>query len=310
MVFMMNCTGFISSCRSVSLVLIICLVIVICDATQQTPTSTSIKLSITIKTTPGMIIWLDGLRYGAVPANSELKIRNLRSGTHTIRARLKGKHEITQLLTLTTGASRTVQLSPTLPAAEAELHFQTAEELRERGDHTAAIEEYRQAIRLHSSSAVARVGLARSLMVTEEYEDAVTEARRALRNAGKPFPEAHTIIANTRRAQGLYDEALASYRTALLQAHDFSPEAHTGLALTCQELNRAEEAINHFRLAAAQSNETEPVIYFLLGGLLEREQRTKEAIAAYENYLRLEPQGRNTAAVRSVLKQLLRQEPQ
>ncbi len=94
-----------------------------------------------------------------------------------------------------------------------------------------------------------------------------------------------------------------------MQAHDFSPEAHTGIALTEQELNRAEDAIRHFHLAAAQSNDTEPVIYFLLGGLLERERRTKEAIEAYENYLRLEPSGRNAAAVRSVLKQL-RQEPQ
>ncbi len=152
------------------------------------------------------------MRYGAVPVSSELKIRNLRSGAHIILARLKGKREITQPITLAAGASQTVQLSLSLPASEAELHFQNAEELRECGDHPAAIEEYRQAIKLHRHSyAVARAGLARSLMATEEYEDAVTEARRALRDAGRPFPEAHTIIANTRRAQGLYDVSQLSH---------------------------------------------------------------------------------------------------
>ena len=74
-----------------------------------------------------------------------------------------------------------------------------------------------------------------------------------------------------------------------------------------EELNQAEDAIKHFSIAAAQSNGTEPVIYFLLGGLLQHEQRTKEAIEAYENYLKLEPQGKSAAAVRSLLTQLRRE---
>ncbi|HZS07114.1 MAG TPA: tetratricopeptide repeat protein [Blastocatellia bacterium] len=302
----MNRAGFISSHLAAALA--ICLALIAPINAQQTSSAAGTGTSVNVKTSPGTTIWLDGLRYGNVPASGELTIRNLRGGTHSLRARLKGKQEVTQTVTLITGTQRAIRIPLAVPAGEAELHFQNAEESRERADHAAAIEEYRQAIKLHGGSySAARVGLARSLMAKEEYEDAIAEARRAVHDARKPFPEAQTVIANTKRAQGLYDEALAGYRTALLQAHDFSPEAHTGVALTYEELNQSENAIKHFRIAAAQSNGTEPVIYFLLGGLLQHEQRTKEAIEAYENYLKLEPQGKSAGAVRSLLTQLRRE---
>jgi len=277
-------------------------------AAQRTPSSSAASASLIVKTTPGAIVWVDSVRYGAAPASGELRIKNLRAGPHAIRVMVKGKREVREAVALGAGSRKTLQLSSNVPADEAELRFQTAEELRERGDQAAAVKEYRQAIKLQGGRYVAaRVGLARSLMADEQYEEAVAEARRAAREYNGPYPEAHTVIANTRRAQGLYDEALSSYRTALAQARDFSPEAHTGVALTYEELNRPEEAIKHFRLAMTQSSDTEPVIYFLLGSLLERQSRAKEAVEAYEKYLQLEPQGKNASAVRSVIKQLKRE---
>jgi tetratricopeptide (TPR) repeat protein len=72
-----------------------------------------------------------------------------------------------------------LQLTFSRPAGEAELQFQEAEELRESGDHAAAIKAYREAIKLKDGIyPAARAGLARSLMASEEYEEAVTEARR------------------------------------------------------------------------------------------------------------------------------------
>jgi tetratricopeptide (TPR) repeat protein len=272
---------------------------------EAPPPATS---SLLVKAAPGAIIWVDSVRYGAVPESGELKIKHLRAGVREVRARLKGKREVTQTVSLTTGAQRALQISFAAPASEAELRFQEAEELRERGNHTAAIQTYRQAIKLRRAGyPAARVGLARSLMAIEEFEEAVAEAQRAAREQPGRHPEAHTVIANTKRAQGLYDDALISYRTALAQARDLSHEAHTGLALTYQELNQVADAIKHFRLAAAQGGEAEPVIYYLLGSLLDRERRAKEAIAAYEKYLQLEPQGKFASAVRSMLKQLQRE---
>lgn len=277
-------------------------------AAQAASSAPAASATLTIKTAPQTIVWVDGLRYGAVPAGGELTVKNLRAGAHTVRARLKGKRETTQTVTLAAGADQTIQLAPGLPADQAELHFQTAEELREQSKHAEAVKEYRAAIKLKARGyPAARIGLARSLMATEEFDDAVAEARRAMREKPGPYPEAHTVIANTKRTQGFYEEAAAEYRVALTQARDFSPEAHTGLALAYQEMVRPADAIKHFRLAVAQANDTEPVVYFLLGSALERERRNKEALEAYEKYLELQPNGSQAPAVRSVLRRLRRE---
>lgn len=264
-----------------------------------------------IKAEQGTIVWVDNLRYGAIPESGELTIKNLKAGTHKLRARQLGKREITQPIIVKADATTTVELTFKLPASAAEQRFQNAEALRERGKHKDAIPEYQTAIKLNKNSyATARIGLARSLMAMSEYDDAINEARRAAREAAANSTlaaEATTVIANTYRGQGLYDEAFENYRKALTLARNISPEAHTGLALTWQEENKLDEAIKHFRLAATQSNDTEPIIYYLLGNLLDREGFIKEAIEVYEKYLVLEPNSKFAVTTRSMLKQLKRE---
>lgn len=274
---------------------------------SQAPQAPQANAALMVKAPPQAIVWVDSLRYGVVPPNGELIIKNLRTGSHTIRARLKGKRELTQTTVLADGRGQTVQLNFIAPADQAELHFQTAEELRDQSKHEEAIKEYRAAIKSRRQTyPAASLGLARSLMAMEEFDDAIAEARRAMRGNPSTSAEAYTIIANTKRTQGFYQDAVADYHTALRLAHGISPEAHTGLALADQDLVQVEEAIRQFRLAIAQANDTEPVIYFLLGSTLERERRNKEALEAYEKYLQLEPNGRQSAAVRSVLNRLRR----
>lgn len=264
-----------------------------------------------VKAEAGTIVWVNNLRYGTVTESGELTIRNLKTGPHKLRARLLGKRELTQIVIVKAAAQTTAQLTFKLPASAAEQRFQNAEGLREKGKHKDAIPEYQTALKLGKGSyAQARIGLARSLMATSEYEAAVNEARRAVREAAANSTlaaEATTVIANTYRAQGLYDEALENYRKALSLARNVSPEAHTGLALTWQEENKIPDAIQHFRTAAAQANDTEPIIYYLLGNLLDREGQIKEAIEIYEKYLLLEPNSRFAVTVRSMLKQLKRE---
>jgi Flp pilus assembly protein TadD len=274
----------------------------------DTPAQSDSTASLLIKTSPDTVIWVDSLRYGVVPESGELTVKNLPAGARTVRARLKGKRELTRKVVLAAETPQSVQLIFTAPADKAELAFQTAEELREKGAHADAIKEYRAALKLRPMGfPSARVGLARSLMASEDYEQAVAEARRAAHEKGGVFPEAFTVIANTKRTQGFYDDAISNYQTALTQAHGISPEAHTGLALAYQDRNHPQDAIKHFRLAITQANDTEPIIYFLLGSSLEREYMTKEAVVAYEKYLQLDPKGSQAAAVRSVLKQLRRE---
>lgn len=267
--------------------------------------------SLLVKAEPGAIVWVDNLRYGAVPESGELTIQNLKPGAHKLRARLFGKRELAQTVAVKPTARTTVQLNFKLPASAAEQSFQNAEALREKGKHKDAIPEYQAALKLSKGSyASARIGLARSLMATSEYEDAINEARRAVREAAANTTlaaEATTVMANTYRAQGLYDEAFENYRKALTLVRNVSPEAHTGLALTWQEDNKLDEAIKHFRTAAAQANDTEPIIYYLLGNLLDREGHIKDAIEAYEKYLLLEPNSKYAVTTRSLLRALKRE---
>lgn len=272
-------------------------------ALSQNPT-TSNSSSLTVKTSPGAIIWVDTLRYGAVPQNGELVVKNVAAGARTVRARLKGKREAAQTITLAADSPQSIQIALSTPADPAELSFQTAEELRDRGKSADAIKEYRRAIQLRPRYPAARLGLARSLLSSENYEAALAQARQVLSDKPGPSPEAHTIIANIKRTQGFTDDALAAYRTALTQARNFSPEAHTGMAIAYQDRNRAEDAIKHYKLAVAQANDTEPILYFLLGSALEREARNKEAVVAYEKYLELAPNSSQASAIRSVVKQL------
>ncbi|MCI0661287.1 MAG: tetratricopeptide repeat protein [Acidobacteria bacterium] len=265
-------------------------------------------VSLTCKTEPGTIIWVDSLRYGTVTEGGEMTLNNLSVGAHTVRARLKGRREIAQGIKLSGEANLTIQLDLSKLADKAELNFQSAEELRGIGKHTEAIDLYRLAIELRGGNyPVARLGLARSLLSNENYSEAVAEARKALREKRGVYPEAHTVIGNIKRIQGLYDDALTSYHTSLKQTNNFSPEAHTGTAMIYQDRNLSEEAIKHFQTAIAQANDTEPIVYFLLGSILEREYRNKEAVESYEKYLRLQPNTTQASALRSVLKQLRRE---
>jgi tetratricopeptide (TPR) repeat protein len=266
------------------------------------------RSSLTITTKPGTMIWVSSLYYGPVSDSGELTINNLRAGAHTVRARLKGMREVSRTVKIAAGSQQSIELAFSVPADDAEESFQTAEELRERGDHAEAVKEYRKAIKLRPRGyPAARLGLARSLMAKGEYDRALSEARAARREKSGPYPEAHIVLANINRNAGYSEDALDDYRKALAQARGVSPEAHTGIAIIYQDRLRIEEAIEHFRLAISQANDTEPEIYFLLGTALEREYRNKEAVEAYEKYMELAPHSSQAISLRSVVRQLKRE---
>jgi predicted TPR repeat methyltransferase len=50
--------------------------------------------------------------------------------------------------------------------------------------------------------------------------------------------------------------------------------------------------------------DTEPILYYQLAEILEKAGRNKEAIEAYRNYLRLDPEGEYASAVESIIERL------
>jgi tetratricopeptide (TPR) repeat protein len=69
-------------------------------------------------------------------------------------------------------------------------------------------------------------------------------------------------------------------------------------------MNLLDEAIKEYRAGIAQDMDTEPILYYLLGSALEKRQRFREAIDAYRNYLRLDPEGQYASAVESIIERL------
>lgn len=259
--------------------------------------------TVTLTTQPGAVVWVNEVRRGTADAGGRLTLR-LAPGRHTLRVRAKGFAERTLALLPTQRGALNVALTQTTDAAE--LAFQQAEEAREKGNNAAAVESYREALKLRPRFAAAHLGLARALESQGNTDEALEELKRA--RADRPvYPEAWAVEGRIQRSLADYDASLAAFARALRESRGFQPEAHTGAGLVYEEQGNHEEAVASFRKALAQLSDTEPVVYELLGRNLEKVERWKEAVAAYEKYLELAPQGAHASAINSIIDQLRQQ---
>ena len=79
------------------------------------------------------------------------------------------------------------------------------------------------------------------------------------------------------------------------------------MAKVWEDKGQFAEAILEYKKALVQLSDSEPVIYQMLGAAYEKVEKPKEAVAAYEKYLQLAPNGSYAAAIRSILEQLKRE---
>ena len=100
---------------------------------------------------------------------------------------------------------------------------------------------------------------------------------------------------------------MKSFRRAIVEARGVQPEAHVGMAKVYEDKGQFDLAVAEYRKAIVQLSDSEPVIYQMLGATYERIEKPKEAVAAYEKYLQLAPNGSYAAAIRSILEQLKRE---
>jgi len=264
--------------------------------------------SITLKTEPKAVVWLDEVRRGVTGETGEFEIARVSPGRHSLRVRAAGFAERTLTLLPAERGLVSVALKRTTDAAE--LAFQQAEEARERATsddaRREAVELYRRALAARARFAAAHVGLARVLLDLNDYEGALEEVEAA-RKARPNLAEASAVEGRILRASAQNAEAVEAYRRAIREARGFQPEAHTGLGIIHEEEGRYEEAAAVFLKAVAQLSDTEPVLYELLGRVYERQEKYKEAVAAYEKYLALAPRGKLAPAIESVIEQLRKQ---
>jgi tetratricopeptide (TPR) repeat protein len=270
--------------------------------------------SITVVTQPNTTIWLDDVKRGVTDASGKLTIKLVASGIRKLRLRANGFKEITQ--NLTTSQSE-VKVGLIKTTDEAELAFQKAEA---ETDKEKAVGFYENAVKLRPKYAEAFVGMARVLISLEDVEGAL----KAIANARKIRPvyaEASAVEGRIYKNDDQEAKAIASFKRAVKEGNGFQPEAHTGLALLYKE--KAERyksngdfeletqtyqlAADELKVAISQLSGSEPMFYEILGSIFEKMKKFKEAIAIYEEFIRLFPESNEVATYQSYIVQAKKQ---
>jgi len=275
--------------------------------------------TITIITEPNADVWLDDIKRGTTDESGKLIVKPVPAGKHILRVRADGFKEISQsLLPVQRGD---IKISLVKTTDEAELAFQQAEKIVATSKESAK-ELYEKAITLRPKFAEAHLGLARVLL---EQSD-VIGALEAIRNARKVRPnyaEASAVEGRIYKMNEEEQKALASYKRAIAEGKGFQPEAYTGLALFYKEKAEAAGAEGDFeneQIYYAQSVKYFPsaisqlsgapdaiVVYQLFGLVYEKMKKYKDAIAVYEEFLRVFPDISEASVVRSFIIQLKKQ---
>lgn len=271
---------------------------------------------ITVISEPRATVWIDGVRYGKTDTEGRLEIKTVAPGGHVFRVRADGFTEKT--LSITAGHRGDLKISLSKTTDEAELTFQEAERLTSV-DREKAANAFRRATRLRPNYVDAFIGLARVLSEAGDLEDA-KDAIAAARRLRPGLAEASAIDGRIHKENGEEAQAIAAFKRAIAEGRGFQPEAYTGLGLLYKE--RAEgfggsgdfenedanynQSANYLKTALKQLSGAPDaiVIYQLLGLLYERQKRYAEAIAIYEEFLRLFPNSVEAEAVRSFIVQL------
>jgi tetratricopeptide (TPR) repeat protein len=262
---------------------------------------------LTITTEPNAIVWIDEIRRGTTDASGKLTLNKISAGRHSVRVRANGfKENVTPLVPGRRALA--VKLVPTTD--EAELKFQEAETAREKARDDVSLQKaadlYREAIKLRAAFPAAHVGLARVLMDLNDFKQAHAEIDAA-RRTRPAYAEASAVEGRIYREEAFGDEAIRSFRRAIREGGGVQPEAYVGIARVLEDKGQFAEATVEYKKALAQLSDSEPVIYQMLGAAYEKIEKPKEAVAAYEKYLELAPNGSYAAAIRSILEQLKRE---
>ena len=265
---------------------------------------------VTVITEPNAIVWIDEIRRGSTDSSGRLTDLKVGSGVHALRVRATGFKESSLPISATQRGEIRARLWRTTD--EAELLFQQAESAREtaRDDvaRQSAAELYRRALKVRAAFPAAHIGLARVLLDLNDTNGALEEIDAARRTRAV-YPEASAVEGRIYRETGQTDEAIGAFNRAIREAHGFQPESHVGIGRVYEDKGQYELAAREFDIAIKQLSDTEPVIYQMLGAAYEKSGNNREAIAAYENYLRLAPNGSLAPAVRSIVDQLKSERP-
>jgi len=272
--------------------------------------------SITVVTEPKSRVWIDGILFGRTGADGRLEIRSIAAGAHQLKIRSDGSKEKVQILPAAAKGDIAVTLAKTDDPAE--LAFQDAERLGSL-DREKQIAAYKKAIKLRPAYFDAYIGLARA-----QTEDGDTEAAQQtiskLKRLRPGIAEASAVEGRIWKESGDETKAIATFKRSIAEGKGIQAEANTGLGLlykdraesaagsgdTDNEKANYTEAAKYLKIALKQLSGAPDalVIYQLLGLVYERMDQKAEAIAVYNEFLKLFPDAPEASAVRSFIVQL------
>ncbi len=136
---------------------------------------------------------------------------------------------------------------------------------------------------------------------------AVESYRKALMIKADGFPEAQFNLGMALRRMGDNAGAEAAFRKAIDDSSlrkKTNPLAQNMLGIILRERGDYNGADRAFRKAILQSGGDVPVAHYNLAVLLERIERSRDAVSEYKTYLKLAPRGKNATNARLRLKRL------
>ncbi len=272
--------------------------------------------SVTVTTEPNASVWLDDVLRGASDQDGKLTIAPITAGAHRIRVRADGFKETSQ--NLAAAQKGDVKIALVVTTDPAELAFQEAEKLSST-NREKAVAAYRKAVSLRPKYAEAHLGMARVLSAANDLDGAL-KAVAAARRARPGYAEASAVEGRIYVTEGDNEKAIASFKRALTEGRGFQPEANTGLGLLYKEKAEAAGAegdyeaetanyaltVQYFRKAIAQLSGAPDAVtlYQFLGLAYEQMKKYREAIAVYEEFLKLFPDSNESESVNSFIVQL------
>ncbi len=280
--------------------------------TKQTKT-------VAIITEPNADVWLDDVRRGTADESGKIVVKNVSAGRHILRVRADGFKETSQTLLPTQQGDVKVTLVKTTD--EAELAFQQAEKLQVLSKEKSK-ELYQKAVSLRPKFAEAYLGLARILLEQSDVQGAL-DAIKDARKARPVYAEASAVEGRIYKLDEQEAKAIASYKRSIAEGKGIQPEAYTGLALFYKEKAEAagsegdfeneqvfyQQSLKYFPSAISQLSGAPDaiVVYQLFGLVYEKMKKYNEAIALYEEFLRVFPDTSEASVVRSFIVQLKKQ---
>ena len=272
--------------------------------------------TVAISSEPNAKVWIDNVLYGTTGKSGTLEIKTLAPGAHTLRVAADGFKEKTQPITAVQRGEIKAPLIQTTD--EAELAFQEGER-QSTQDREKAAAAYRNAVKLRPTYAEAYLALARTLADAGDFAEAEKAANQAHR-LRPGYAEATAVLGRIYKENGDEAKAIAAFKRAITEARGIQPEAYAGLGLLYKEMAEAAgnsgdydaesaaytEAAKDLRMSLKQLSGAPDaiVIYQLLGLIYERQKKPAEAIATYEEFLRIFPDASEATAVKSFITQL------